>query len=275
VKAAFAVWRGRVNAREEDTALFFFSGHGVERNQWQGLLLEGFDATKADPFEDVINLLGFKAGMDGCLARKQCFLVDACRSTPPELANLDMRSDPGVRLIAAQYDLPTDVVRDVAFIRAAGARQVAWGVADQPSRFTGALLRALRGAGCSRLDDRWEVRTDTLVCHLNTLLKYESEAHKLAVQNVRGPGDDSGGFVLHVPARPLVPVVVACVPDSDTARARFEIKRGGESVCKRDALAGNWELELVLDEYDVFAIVDGPPRQKRILAHPTICAVRL
>jgi len=276
IKAAFARWYQRAGAVEDNLALFLFTGHGVEKGTWHGLLTDGFDAGKPDPFEDMIDFDEFALGMDQCLARQQCFFIDACRNTPPELL-ARVGANRGAPLVAPAYDSPSDVRRDAAIFRATAAHQTAYGRVDKPTRFTSALLRVLRGAGVTELGGRWEVRTDNLVLHLNALLTYESRACALPDQVVTGPGGDSAGFALHVPDHPVVPIVIGCEPETDTPLADLCLSSDHQPTTSRPAAATAWELDVALDEYELVAtFANGrPERRKRFLAQPPIREVRL
>ena len=276
IKAAFARWYQRAGAVEDNLALFLFSGHGVEKGKWHGLLADSFDASKPDPFEDMIDFDEFALGMDQCLARQQCFFIDACRNTPPELL-ARVGANRGTPLVAPAYDSPSDVVRDAAIIRATAAHQTAYGLVGETTRFTSALLRVLRGAGVTELGGRWEVRTDNMVFHLNALLNYDSRVRALPAQLVNGPGSDSMGFALHVPDHPLVPIVIGCEPETDTPLADLSLSRDHQPMTSRPAAATAWELEVALDEYELVAtFANGrPERRKRFVAQPPIREVRL
>jgi hypothetical protein len=278
LKQAFKRWLKRCDENEANIALFFFSGHGVATGGWQGLMLEGFDPNSKSLFEEVIDFDQFALGMDQCLARRQCFLVDACRNTPPELLEKvgDFRGDP---LLAVDYDSASDEPRDACIIRATAAHQTAYGIDGQPTRFTSALMRALRGAGCSQLENRWEVRTDSIVPNLNALLKYDARVKLLPIQEVKGPGDDSSGFVLHVPKQPKIPIVVGCLAPTDTAEASLCIELDANEVGKRAPAPEDWETEIeiaVEKEYEISArFANGIERKKTIRAQPPIREVRL
>lgn len=276
VKAAFARWFQRASSHEDNIALFLFSGHGIEKGKWHGLLLDGFDATKPDPFEDVIDFDEFSLGMDQCPARQQCFFVDACRNTPDQLL-AKVGTNRGAPLVTPAYDSPSDIPRDAAVIRATAAHQAAYGIAGEPTRFASALLRALRGAGCTEFGGLWGVRTDNIVFHLNALLNYESASRALPAQIVNGPGGDSAGFTLHVPDKPIVPIVVGCEPETDMPLADLAISRAQQPVTSRAPAASAWELDVELDEYEVVARFPNgrPERRKRIVAQPPIREVRL
>ncbi|HWU87306.1 MAG TPA: caspase family protein [Kofleriaceae bacterium] len=275
VKDAFKRWLGRCNRSEQNLALFFFSGHGVAKGGWQGLLLDRFNPNDPNPFEEVIDFDRFALGMDQCLARRQCFLIDACRNTPPKLKRVGGRGQP---LIDVQFDPPSDVPRDVCIIRATAAHQTAYGIQGEMTRFTSALLRALEGAGCSQPAERWEVRTDSIVANLNALLKHDSLHKHLPSQEVKGPGDDSTGFVFHVPKAPKVPIVIGCTSETDTARASLMITYHQQTVVERGPEPTDWETELALvdDEYSISAsFQDEPERTKTIYVRPPLREVRL
>jgi hypothetical protein len=164
-------------------------------------------------------------------------------------------------------------------VRATAILQEAHGVKGKPTRFTSALMRVLAGAGCSEPEDRWEVRTDNIVPNLNALLKHETATKLLPAQQVKGPGDESSGFAFHVPKKPVVPVVIRCEPDTETATAKLAYVSKGKPVQKkqRKKAEGEWEVELALDsEYEFAATFDNGTVRKRVeVTEPPLHQVKL
>ena len=161
-------WFNRCHGNAGNLALFYFCGHGLERDK-QYLLLEDFGEAPLDPLAASIDLDRFHDGMAACAADSQVFLADACRQVPWDL--IKTYGDMGTPLIPPRLGGNTD--RNAPILRAAAQGRPAFGAPGEVTNFTRALLLALRGAGATEeLDgtDRWVVRYLALASAVQTLL---------------------------------------------------------------------------------------------------------
>lgn len=268
-------WFARCRQHEDNLAIFYFAGHGVEKGLVTSLLSQDFGANQLDIGDDALNLNLFAAGMERCLARKQWFVIDACRNTPPQLvANLSQFGRPGIAPDADDH--PSQVARDHVILRAASAAGQAYGRAGEPSRFTRALIKALDGAAWD--DDNqpwssWTVRIERLVTAVNHLLDVEEQLHHAPPQRAR-LGGDSGGFVLWQPSQPpTVPVYVTCAPSHRMQHASLMVQWGGGH--QRQRAAGNpdaWEVGLQAAQTPYVISASFPqaaqPVQSQVIVRP-------
>jgi hypothetical protein len=272
VEAAVKRWFARAHTDERNVAVFFFCGHGVERGDAAALLTQEFGANALDPMDDAIDFDGFKLGMDRCRARRQLFVLDACRNTPATLLGMIGglgRSIVAPNLLARVSDAP----RDFPVVYATGQYQTAYGRPGQPSLFTQALLQGFEGSASDDVTGAWLVSTDRLVSAVSALLDLEAR-HGAPVQKAF-VGGNSSGFVLHRPGLPRVPVVVCCEPPALTAQARLEIARNGAIVQSRPPAPDDWVLPLEVDLYDVAATLPAGVRHLALTVRPPYREARL
>lgn len=76
-------WFVRGNASEGSRTIFIFFGHGFGYGTETSLLMADFDFRKLNLWDFALDLGDFHAGMDGCAAAEQLFLIDACRRPHP------------------------------------------------------------------------------------------------------------------------------------------------------------------------------------------------
>ena len=91
VRDAVQRWLQRADRNPGNIALFYFCGHGVEKDN-QYLLLEDYGANQYQPTEASIDLNGFHTGMLSCKAGTQLFFADACRQVPWDCSSRSTRA---------------------------------------------------------------------------------------------------------------------------------------------------------------------------------------
>ena len=273
VKDAFKVWKARCHSHEDNLAIFYFAGHGVQRGVDMALLTELFGDDVNDIMADAIDLSRFIGGMERCMARSQLMVIDACRNTPDEL--LALTAGMGEALIAPNAkDFPSTLPRDNPVLLATGNGQTAGAPKAGLSRFTTALLAALRGlAGQETPAGGWEIRTDSLASAVTALLDLETRQTGLSPQKAFVGGNSSGFLIQPLAQPPVVPVLIGCNPASDNQEAALTIALGATKVAARnpDPSAADWLRPLPVETYDVHADFAKPPflrRSTRVTVRP-------
>lgn len=172
VTAALDAWRNAARVRPDDATLFYFAGHGLQRQDSSGadqvLLLEDFGAVNSKLFRDALEFSSIKDGMvpsigetgQPSIARKQLYFLDACRARPKELFDLS-----GFRA-TEHWDperFPSEN-RTVAVYYATLPGKLASGIEKEQSVFNRALIRCLSGdaAEFDQWERRWRISTSSL-----------------------------------------------------------------------------------------------------------------
>ena len=155
VSAAFRRWFDRCRARKKNVALFFFCGHGVRKTNLF-LLLEDFGEDPNQLFRNAIDFEGVHRGLASrCRARVQCLFADACRQVAPEV--LELIDPRGESFLDGRHDV--FFPEDAPLFYSTMPTQSAYGLSDEPTLYTQALLWALRGGAGRKLGDSWVVTT--------------------------------------------------------------------------------------------------------------------
>jgi Caspase domain len=244
VLAARDCWLPRLNGNADNVAFFYFCGHGVERDT-QYLLLEDFGASEADPMAASIDLDRFHDGMTACRADTQIFVADACRQVPWDL--IPTYGDMGTALVRRKLGGNTD--RTAPILRAAAQGQSAFGAPGEVTRFTQALLAALRGAGAVEepdSSDHWVVRYFALAGAVGALLANAPEGTPR--QESRTGGEAGDVLLAELAGPPQVSVQVDCVPPETATYVNIELSSAIRNVTRSSQpIDGLWHAEVPAD----------------------------
>jgi hypothetical protein len=275
-EAAAARWLQRCSSSVDNVAWFYFCGHGLERDK-QYLLLEDFGAQPALEMSTSIDLDRFHDAMTACSADTQVFVADACRQTPWRLTA--MMGDVGTPLIQPTIGGNTD--RRSPILRAAAQGRSAFGDPGQVTRFTQALLDALRGAGATEdlaNEDRWTVSYMSLASAVQTLLGAVPQDDRR--QECRTGGEAGDFLIAELPEPPRVPVRVDCIPSETAELAALELSSPLRNVnLRRAPCSGSWSVTLPADyAYRLAATYlhnQYPPRTRTVPVLPPLRAFRV
>lgn len=262
VKAAVQGWFQRCTTDPRNVALFYFCGHGVERDH-QYLLMEDFGAFEPALLDNSLDLARFHCGMAQCAAQTQLFFVDACRELPRELTSLVSGSAQSV----LDERVEGNLARDAPILWAAAQGRKAFALEGQSTQFSQALLQALRGAGAAQEPDdpeRWSVRYNSLAAAVGQLLRADRPPE--LVQEVRTGGGAGDALIQELSGPPAVPVVVECQPEACAQIAALELApAGGAGAYSRAPAPGPWKVDAPAGPYQLRAEVTPPyasvPRQ--------------
>lgn len=151
VRQAIVDWRNDASFRKDDATLFYFAGHGIQRTGGDVVLLpedflQNAGAVLGNTL-DVMNLRDFMANDSAPnIARKQFYVIDACRSTVGKLKKYIIA--PGAGL----FDVEAPVEgRTAPILYAAGAGEKTYGAPGQISLFGQDFKSCLEGRAGERL----------------------------------------------------------------------------------------------------------------------------
>lgn len=77
-------------AARESRTVFFFSGHGVQRNEGQLMLLPGDYLRPPTRTVDALDTRNLRLGLEEVPRGEDLFFVDACRINPPDMKDLEL-----------------------------------------------------------------------------------------------------------------------------------------------------------------------------------------
>lgn len=263
LKTAFKEWSARTDANAKNVAIFYYCGHGFEKESVTILLPCDF----GDPAEANVsaNMIDFNLTYDCNLlesnAATQLYLIDACGDTPTDLLALRTKPTPLISTLKLSYQS-----RDAPVIRAANGGSKAHGLSGKPSFYTEALLACLENRGArGQNSGRWEITTSSL-----------GSAMKWYMQRMKAPGVPQlscnvGGrsnfdTVIHTFAgEALVMSEIDCDPDLALSAAQLSIRKDSKALFARPTPAPHtWEVDLAAGQYDVEAKFSGPPYRDKV-----------
>jgi hypothetical protein len=234
IEAAFAEWYLALHKHHDNVGLFLFSGHGLEASD-RYLLPADFGMNPLDPYDRAINFTVTHARMDHCLARTQCYFLDACRHQPNDL-RIDAASGPiGKPLIGALPGAAYE--RDAPIFHAAAKGQSAAGEPGKESYFTDALIKCLDGMGARDASGAvCPVDHVSLGIALKELIGRVSEESGIAMRcSVAGEALLPLAADLHLATPPVqVLMTLLCRPPEAHAVASLSVKHpGGRTPLRR------------------------------------------
>jgi len=243
VRGAIRAWKTRADSDLQNLAVFYFCGHAIANLAESALLARDFgDPSEATTLENAIDFEALSAvGMEGCKARRQCFLLDCCRHEPRALRDIrDMGDDKVLEQnVIVTYDEP----RDWTVLYGTARDQSAHGLAGKISRFTAAFLSALEGAGSDDAAGAWVVDTYGLARGINGCLALGNRRRGVPPQLAQLSGQDRN-YVMHVPvSTPRVPIDISCVPTHASTQASLSV-RGNGSALTLQPEEERWQFEL-------------------------------
>ena len=221
IDAAFKRWVKRCSAHPDNTAFFYFCGHGLEKGE-QFILPENFkDPAELDDWRNCINFDATRVGMKACKAQTQLFFVDACRETPfGMLTDIDVS---GQKLINSKLG---DAVKCSATYYATAEGKQAYGPQNDVTYFGQAVIHCLNGLASGYMDGKWTVDTYSLSKSLGQVMHHYAEKYREPLDcnpNVSGLG------VINEPGKARVIARIKCSNDAATAAAEIEMRRNGVS----------------------------------------------
>jgi hypothetical protein len=183
VVAAIKAWAARCRSHEENLALFYFCGHGIDKARELGLLLADF-GSEPNLFENSISVTALQGAMGAERSpRQQCFFVDACRQPSPEA----MRYAGPVGRDVLGWKIDLRGAEDSSIFYATLPTDPAYGQTGDVAPFTRSLLRALRGLGVRTLrNGYWEVTTSYLQQAIRAAMRADGIGWKLGQRPQRG-----------------------------------------------------------------------------------------
>lgn len=253
LQAAIDGWHARAAGNPDNLAVFYFCGHGVEMGGLQSLMLADLNLASADPFGNAIAFDEFVRGMDSCGARRQLFVLDACRELPVGFNRWDDVVALGRPFVRFNFKLRAGMApRSHVVLQATSATQKAW-AGEQRGWFTDALLAVLEGpAGDNRFsadEHQYPVNTRDIAPTIEWLVRNEFLTAPAGPQAPVRNG--SGDFDIHLPTQPVVPVVVTRAAPDTNVGARFVAARAGAEVATHDCTdARPWRAALDIGDYE-------------------------
>ena len=236
IQAAYAAWKNRCDDDPDNIAIFFFSGHGVEKGE-HFLLAEDFGEQPNNPWLGAFDFDTTRRAFHATKAATQCFFVDACREITSSMLQHQVMVPP---LEIVNLTNSADCLFDLT-LKASASNEKAHGPPKQPSYFTQAVQLALDGGVAEKTGGRWLVKSGQVSAHIYDVLGLIKEDQNFKQRCTIGM---TGSAVLLETQTPNVRLSVSCIPDSANAVAELTCTRLEDG---QDVPLGNGPLPLELD----------------------------
>lgn len=248
VRLAIRQWQAS-STHPDDLMLFYFCGHGIADGANVALLMSDFGLDPQSPLDGALDFRRFRVGMEDCVARQQCFFVDACRSRSTLLQRNDYAGHPVLNASLAANPGGRVRIGPVFFSTLAG--EPAHGRPGKPSVFTEALLEALNGPGAGDEDGDWTVKTTRLHAAIEFLIRESIRENGWEVSQ-QPIAEAMQELVLNTVIKPIVPVLLSVDPYDAHAEALLRYDGDGTNE-QRAAMENIWSLRLPVGVYNFHA----------------------
>lgn len=216
-------WWSACRERDENVAILYAGGHGIELTKDDGgiVLLEDFADSKGSVLEQSLDVGRVRNGMGGHpMAQRQFYFVDACRVPPEELADFDTQGA-GVALQSPR----TGAAHSTPMYFSAAPTTAAYGKEIAGTIFAEALIDCLELLGVDKRDPQgnWYCSTTALIPALEKRVK--EIAAELEVEQTAVPGGTPTDTVMHVLSEPpTVSLRIRVSPDEAAQFCRASLR---------------------------------------------------
>jgi hypothetical protein len=240
IQSAFDGWFDRCNAHARNIAIFYFCGHGLQKDTMV-LLPEDFGESRHNPWNTAIDFHRTFRGLSQCRAGTQLYIIDACRQLSQKMVK-DL--DAGGQTLKT-FKLESQLPRTAPGLFATANGLPSFGDTGNVSRMTAALIECLDGLGATVRNGGWIIDTEHLGSRVQALMKHRNESLPIEQQQTVDPTileNANGPQTLHkiTPgAWPKVIIKMECDPDTPNA-SFYVVSQSG----KRDdaPIPGRWSV---------------------------------
>jgi hypothetical protein len=262
VERALDNWQLACAESDDNVAILYASGHGIELTKDEGgiVLLEDVSQALGSPLRGSLDVGRVRNGMAGHpMAQRQFYFVDACRVQSGELATFDIQGA-GVGLDSPSKGAP----RCSPVYFSAAPSSEAYGERGTGTIFVRALIECLEQLGVEHGPDRdgnWFCSTTRLIPALERRVREIAAEHQ--VEQTTVPGGTPADAVMHVlPRPPELSLRIGVNPDDAAPFCRASLtKANGHPLWHHRPVAPVLIAKVIPGLYRVSVTVE--PRQPR------------
>lgn len=271
IRRAYGEWKTRCDSHEDNIAIFFYSGHGVEKSE-HFLLAEDFGEQPNNPWLGAFAFDSTRRAFHSTRAKTQCFFVDACRKVTSRMLQQE--------IVVSPLDI-VDITdsADCSFnltMKASAKNEAAHGNPREVSFFTQALRAALDGGVAIRSAGKWQVQSGQVSARIHEVLGMIKEDQRFPQRCTSEVSDST--LLLETPP-PKVRLTVNCIPGAANAAAELTCKMEPDGQAKSlPANGAPRQIDVEAGIYTVRADFAAPgfrPASDLISARPPVDAVEL
>ncbi|MGH2664771.1 caspase family protein [Flavobacterium sp.] len=248
ISDAYWRWKDKCDTHEDNVALFFFCGHGLEKAGEQYLLAEDFGENPRSPWDGTFAFDMTRRAFSTCKAKTQIFMVDSCRQVTGDMLSTGIPMNP--------IEAPNLLARDCKYSlvqKAAATNEQAYGKVNEASFYTKAIIKALEGnAADNDSGNFWKVTTGTLAAKMNMFLQAECASEGYAQRCISTINDVT--TLIHLNKPPEVPFSITCDPEQALKHAVLSYQElNTNEKDSRQPESGPWNVNVSAGLYMVEA----------------------
>ncbi|MDF2188322.1 caspase family protein [Paraflavitalea sp. CAU 1676] len=257
-------WKARCDTNEDNVAIFYFCGHGLEKAD-QYLLTEGFGSMPEMPWREAFNFDHTRRAFHSCKAQTQLFFIDSCRMVPYELLDKDISV---MGLDNAAY-LDSECKYNLT-LKASAHNEKAFGDPNQVSVYSSALILALTGQGATGVEDEWRVDTSLIASRIYELMELikPGQGDRQRCSQYSNRSTEIIGFA----EPPQVVMNLTCLPESALGVAELSYRHSKSSFTeRRTPTPAPWKINVKAGIYEVSADFNAnefKPQKDFVTANP-------
>ncbi|MBX9691190.1 MAG: caspase family protein [Cyanobacteria bacterium] len=219
VKRRFKEWFERCDAHVDNVALFYFCGHGIQKQNLY-MLLSDFGEDHHNLFDSAADFHKTYRGMSKCKATTQLYFLDCCRQLTKAAMDRDINAPAFIDSFVRADDS-----RDAPIVYATAESSSAYALAGKTTTFAESIISGFSGLAAENLADGWAVTTNSLVRNIKKLMKRAMLTQGIDQRCNSGGDVFSGETILAVlPEAPEVMVSVRSEPESALPNARVFLR---------------------------------------------------
>ena len=247
ISAAYNDWKVRCDSHEDNVAIFFYCGHGVEKMDHY-LLAEDFGKNPNNPWLGSFTFDKTRRAFHGCKAKTQCFFVDSCREVTGSMLNFDLPDVP--------LDIPNFNTSDCQYdltIKSSAHNERAHGPKKKPSYFTQALLKAFKGYAANKHGGNWIVKTADIASRIHDILGIVKPGQEDRQRFINNLGTPIALFRHDIP--PMAHLSISCNPEEAMGKAAFSCKNLNDNTTETRQIPKSkpWKLDVQAGVYELSA----------------------
>jgi len=246
IKKKFREWKRRCDSHVDNVTIFYFCGHGVEKEE-HILLAEDFGEEPSNPWEGSFAFDQTRRSFYSCKASTQLFFIDACRNITVDMLTTEAQLYPIDTVGLTLTDCPFNLTQ-----KSAAANQSAYGPAQGVSYYSQALIKALEGGALTNENDEWTISTGRLAAIVGDFLDaiVTDDGTRQRCNNVSGHSTD----IIRFAEPPHIDLTICCTPSEAHEIALLSYEhidtRQGQS---RAADKAPWKVSIKPGIYNVKA----------------------
>lgn len=204
IKRSFRQWKRRCDSHEDNVTIFYFCGHGVDKEE-HILLAEDFGEEPSNPWEGSFAFDQTRRSFNSCKASTQLFFIDACRNITVDMFTTKTQLYP-----IDTVDLTLTDCRFSLTQKSAAANRSAYGPEHGVSYYSQSLIKALEGGALVHENDEWTIATGRLAPIVGDFLDAiaPDEDTRQRCNNVSGHSTN----ILRFAEPPNIDLTISCTP---------------------------------------------------------------